>query len=184
MQSWKTHSSTTVLNHSKFLKVESRVVETPNGQVIEDWPWVIGRDFVNVIAVNPEGNLLVFRQGKYGYEGESIAPVGGYIEPDEAPETAAHRELLEEMGYAADEMIPLMVTRMSPNLGLAVGYVFLARQISYRGEFPSDDLEEQIKMEISPAELETAMLAGKVKVASWYAAFASALMWLRNAQSS
>lgn len=184
MQSWKTHSRTIVLNHSKFLKVENRVVEAPGGELIENWPWVIARDFVNVIPMTAEGNFLVFRQGKYGFEGESIAPVGGYMEPGEVPELAARRELLEEMGYAAGEMIPLVTTLISPNMGFATGHVFLARQISYQGEFPSDDLEEQILVELTPAELEQALLAGHVKVTSWYAGFAGALLWLRGAQTS
>ena len=184
MQSWKTHSRTTVLNHSKFLTVESRVVEAPGGQMIENWPWVIARDFVNVIPITAEGNILVFRQGKYGFEGESIAPVGGYMEPGEEPESAARRELLEEMGYAAGEMIPLVTTLVSPNMGFATGHVFLARQISYQGEFPSDDLEEQTLVELTREELEQALLAGQIKVTSWYAAFAGTLLWLHRMQTS
>lgn len=184
MESWKTHSRTTILSHNQFLQVESRLVETPSGQMIENWPWVIARDFVNVIPLTDEGNFLVFRQGKYGFEGESIAPVGGYIESGEAPEVAARRELLEEMGFAAGEMISLATTLVSPNMGFSTGYAFLARQISYQGEFTSDDLEEQIKMEITAAELEQALLAGRIKVTSWFASFAAALLWLRRVQIS
>lgn len=183
MQSWKTLSRTTILNHSIYLKVENRVVEAPNGQVIENWPWVIARDFVNVIPVNEKGNLLLFRQGKYGFQGESIAPVGGYLEPGELPEETARRELREEMGFSAVEWIPLASTLLSPNTGFAHSYPFIARQLTYEGAIPSDDLEEQVQIEVSLDELESALLGGGIKVTDWYASFSNALMWLRREQN-
>ncbi len=71
MQLWKTVSRRTVLNHSKFLTVESHTVELPDGQVISDWPWVITPDFVNVTAVTPNNQFLCFRQTKYSIKNGS-----------------------------------------------------------------------------------------------------------------
>ena len=85
MNSWKTLSRRVILEHSQYLKVENHTVELPNGQVIENWPWVITPDFVNILAVTQGGEFLVFRQAKYGIEGTSLATVGGYIEPGEDP---------------------------------------------------------------------------------------------------
>src|SRR5512139_728419 len=103
MQSWKTLSRRVILEHSKYLVVEEHAVELPDGRVIEDWPWLITPDFVNVVAVTEGGQFLCFRQTKYGIEGDSLAPVGGYLEPGEDPLVAAQRELLEETGYQAAE---------------------------------------------------------------------------------
>ncbi len=180
MKSWKTLSRTTILDHSIFLRVENHVIELPDGRILEKWPWVIARDFVNVIPVTDDGKLLVFQQGKYGYQGTSIAPVGGYLEPGETPLEAARRELLEELGYQAGELIPLSTTLIAPNLGFSTGYPYIARQLRYTGAAESDDLEEQDQLEISLDQLETALLDGSIKVTSWYASFANALLWLRN----
>jgi len=83
MKSWKTLARRTILQHSKFLVVEEHTVELPDGRIIEDWPWVITPDYINVTAVTTEGLFLCFRQTKYSVEGMSLAVVGGYLEPGE-----------------------------------------------------------------------------------------------------
>src|SRR5512141_3208786 len=95
MQNWKTLDRTTILNHSKWLAVEDHTVELPDGRVIPNWPWIITPYYINVVAVTDDEEFLCFRQIKYGVEGTSLAPVGGYIEPNEDPLVAAKRELLE-----------------------------------------------------------------------------------------
>ncbi|NTU63361.1 MAG: NUDIX domain-containing protein, partial [Chloroflexi bacterium] len=99
MDSWKTLSRETVLDRGKFLRVEDHTVQLPDGRVIEQWPWVISPDFINVVAVTEAGEFLCFQQVKYAIEGEALATIGGYLEPGEEPLAAAQRELLEETGY-------------------------------------------------------------------------------------
>ena len=105
MDSWKTLSRETVLDRGKFLRVEDHTVQLPDGRIIEQWPWIITPDFINVVAVTDAGEFLCFHQVKYAVEGEALAPIGGYLEPGEEPLAAAKRELLEETGYEASEWI-------------------------------------------------------------------------------
>ncbi|MDQ3248058.1 MAG: NUDIX hydrolase, partial [Chloroflexota bacterium] len=67
MQPWKTLTRTLIYQagNGKFLTLENHRVELPDGRVIEDWPWVITPDFVNVIAVTTAGEFICFRQTKY-----------------------------------------------------------------------------------------------------------------------
>src|SRR5690349_10312339 len=88
MQPWKTVSRQTILDRSPWLVVEQHAVELPDGRLIADWPWVITRDYVNVVAVTAEGTFLCFRQTKYAVSGTTLALVGGYLEPDEPPLTS------------------------------------------------------------------------------------------------
>jgi ADP-ribose pyrophosphatase len=160
----------------KWLTVEDRTVETPSGQVIEHWPWVISPNYVNVLAVAEDGRYLVFRQGKYGVEGESLAPVGGYIDPGEEPLHAAKRELLEETGYEAEDWRRLGHFVVDPNRGVAVGDLFLAlraRQVTQRN---ADDLEEQKLLLLTRDELSAALQRGEFKVLAWAANVALALL--------
>lgn len=175
MTSWKTHSNRTTLSAGKWLTVEMRTVETPDGQVIKDWPWVITPDFINVVAVTEAGRLLLFRQGKYGLEGESLAPVGGYIEPGEDPLDAAKRELHEETGYTASEWVSLSDYLVDPNRGVARGYIFLAYGARKIAEPTADDLEAQELLELMPLEVESALREGQVKVLSWAFSITAAL---------
>jgi ADP-ribose pyrophosphatase len=56
-------------------------------------------DWVNVVAVNPEGKLIMVNQYRSGIGEVTIEPVAGMIDPGEDSLTAAERELLEETGY-------------------------------------------------------------------------------------
>jgi len=102
---WETISRKTILNHNKFLTVESHAVKLPDGKVIPDWAWLIIPSAAIVLPVTEDNKFLCFRQTKYAVEGTSFAPVGGMLEPNEKPIDAAKRELLEEMGYESSEWV-------------------------------------------------------------------------------
>jgi ADP-ribose pyrophosphatase len=175
MESWKTLSRRVILDHSKFLVVEEHTVELPDGQIIYDWPWVITPDFVNVVAVTRDGLHLCFRQTKYGIEGTSLAPVGGYLEPGEAPLAAAQRELLEETGYEAAEWTDLGRYRVDANRGAGMAYFFLARQAHRVGEPDADDLEEQEMLLLTRDQMQAALDGGDFKLLPWATIVALAL---------
>jgi 8-oxo-dGTP pyrophosphatase MutT (NUDIX family) len=178
LQSWKTHSRAEILNHSKFLRIELHTVELPDGRIIVDWPWVITPDYVNIVAVTEEGKFLCFRQTKYAIDGVALAPVGGYLEPGEEPLAAARRELLEETGYEASDWLSLGHYRVDGNRGAGTAHLFLAQGARFTGKITSDDLEEQELLQLSRAEVETALNTGQFKVLAWTAAFALALRHL------
>lgn len=109
------------LVESKFLKLQrhkvslAAAVGQEEATVVEDWLWIDYHDRVNVlveapaeeqdeepqggIAADGQRRFYVFEQSKYGLEGRtSLAVVGGIVEPFEAAETAARREVAEELG--------------------------------------------------------------------------------------
>lgn len=180
MSSWKTLSRKTVLDGGKWVSVEMRTVQTPDGQVIDQWAWIKTPDFINVVPVTKEGNLLLFKQGKYGLDGLSLATVGGYIEPGEEPLPAAQRELKEEMGFASDQWINLGSYLVDPNRGVARGYLYLAMNVYPTDGKHADDLEAQELVELSPAEAEAALQEGQVKVMAWAASITMALKQLSS----
>jgi ADP-ribose pyrophosphatase len=180
MQTWKTLSKTSLLSFGKWLTVESHTIELPDGQVIRDWPWVIAPDYVNVLAITPEGKMLLFRQVKYAVEGESLAPVGGYMEPGEDPLEAVQRELLEETGYEAEDWRFLGHYRVDANRGAGSGYMYLALGARQVAERNADDLEEQHLLLLDRAEVARALQAGEIKVLAWAANVALALLYLNG----
>jgi ADP-ribose pyrophosphatase len=176
MKTWKTLEKTPLLTIGKWLRVESHMVELPDGQIIRDWPWVITPDYANAIAFTPQGQLVCFRQVKYAIEGESLAPVGGYIEPGEDPLQAAKRELLEETGYSAADWHSLGSYAVDANRGAGRAFFFLARGACKVAERNADDLEEQEMILLEREEVETALTEGQFKVLPWAAAVALALL--------
>ena len=178
MRSWKTLARDVILNHSKYLAVESHVIELPDGRVITEWPWVVAPDYVNVVAVTRDRKFVCFRQTKYAVEGVSLAPVGGYLERGEDPLSAAKRELMEETGYEALEWIDLGQYRVDGNRGVGIAHFFLACDAGPVVEADADDLEEQELFLLSRAEVEVSLAEGEFKLLPWAAIVALSLLHL------
>jgi len=178
MQLWKTLARRTILQHSRFLTVEAHTVGLPDGRVIPDWAWIITPAYINAAVVTVEGAFLCFRQTKYAVEGLSLAPVGGYIEPGEAPLDAARREVHEETGYEAPEWHDLGHYVVDGNRGAGTAYLYLARGAYRAGDPQADDLEEQELLFLSRSEVEAALTDGAFKVLAWAAVMSLALQHL------
>src|SRR5512136_1776883 len=178
MSDWTTLSRRLVLDRGKFLRVEDHTIQLPDGRVIEQWPWIITPDYINVFAITDDNRLACFRQGKYAIDGDSLAPVGGYVEPGEEPLAAAQRELLEETGYEAREWVALGRYRVDANRGAGTAHFFLARHARHVAERNADDLEEQHLLLLTRAELEEALTTGQFKALPWAAIVALALRHL------
>jgi ADP-ribose pyrophosphatase len=177
MQPWKTLSRRLVLDHGKFLKVEEHTVQLPNGRTIPNWDWVITPDYVIILPENEGGEFLIFEQNKYGVEGKTLAPVGGYIEPGEEPLAAAQRELLEELGCTASLWTSLGRFRVDANRGAGTANLFYARGVQRVQEPDSDDLEEQKLLLMDRAGLRAALQKGEFKVLAWATAVALMLLY-------
>ncbi len=176
-QPWKTVSRRKVLEHSRFLTIESHDILLPTGETIEDWPWIIIPNAAIVLAKTSDEKYLCFRQVKYAIEGTSLAPVGGMLEPGEDALQTAKRELLEEAGCVSEDWIRLGSYVVDPNRGVGTVHLFLARDARQTAEPESDDLEDQELLFLSRQELQEALLAGQFKVLSWAACVALALQF-------
>jgi ADP-ribose pyrophosphatase len=162
------------------LVVENHTIELPDGRIMEDWPWLITPDYVNVAAVTTRNEFLCFRQTKYAVEGSSLAPVGGYLDPGETPLAAAQRELLEETGCESPDWLSLGAYAVDGNRGAGIAHLFLARRARRVAEVKGGDLEEQQLLHLSRAEVEAALAAGEFKVLAWAAVMALALQRLND----
>jgi len=70
-------------------------------------------NWVNVIAITLEDEIVFIRQHRPGISGVRVEIPGGVIEAGEAPEVAAARELREETGYCGDA--PELICTTEPN---------------------------------------------------------------------
>jgi ADP-ribose pyrophosphatase len=179
MKPMKTLQRKQVFAFGKYLTAEAHRVGLPDRRVVEEWLWLKMPAYVNVMAETPSGMLLCFRQTKYAAgETLSLAPVGGYIEPGELPEAAARRELQEEMGCEAEELVSLGNYAVDGNRGAGTAHLFLARGAQKTREPIVDDLEEQELLAMTRDDVRTALARGEFRILSWAAAASLALLYL------
>ncbi len=95
---------------------------------------------VCVVALTDEGEVLLERQYRYPFHKVIVEiPAGKLDRPDEDPREAAIRELREETGATAREMIDLGEFYGSPAILGERLRIFLARGLSFGERKPDDD---------------------------------------------
>ncbi len=167
----------------RFLKVEQHVVAFGADRQVDDWPWVITPEFVNITAVRTDGRILCFRQEKYAANGLTLAVPGGYLEAGEEPLAAAQRELLEETGYGGGRWTALGSLVVDGNRGAGRGHFFLAQEVVWQQPVDADDLEQLEPLLLTPDAVQAALRNGEFQIMPWAACVALALLQLRHSPS-
>jgi 8-oxo-dGTP pyrophosphatase MutT (NUDIX family) len=106
-------------------------------------------DWVNVIALTDEGTLVLIEQYRHGTDEITLEIPGGAVDPDESPSSSALRELEEETGYVAAELVE--IGRVDPNPAFQSNrcWTFLALGCRPDGEIRPDPSEE-IAVRLAP----------------------------------
>ena len=87
--------------------------ETASGVTVDPYYVLEPHDWVQIVAFDSQDRILITRQYRHGAALICAEFPCGAVEPDEAPDQAARRELLEETGCTSQELLPL--SSLSPN---------------------------------------------------------------------
>ena len=97
---------------------------------------------VAIVAITENKELILEKHWRYAIESFVIQlPAGLTDRAEESEEDAARRELLEETGYLAKELIPIKVTPECSVLTPSQVRHFLAPNVEYAGNEKPDDAE-------------------------------------------
>ena len=118
--------------------------------------------WVNVVAISPHGRVVMVRQFRHGTEETGLEIPGGVVESGEDPAKAAARELLEETGYTAEEIVPLGKVAPNPALQDNWCFSFLARDARKTDVQMLDAGEDIDVLEIDPAEIRALVESGEI----------------------
>ncbi len=121
----------------------------PGPEVSGDFFVLRTNEWVNVVALTPEDDLVLVRQWRHGVRRVTLEIPGGLVDDGETPREAAERELFEETGYRSDDWRP--IGRVDPNPAIQMNgcHTFLALSARRAGT-PSFDATEECALVLRP----------------------------------
>ena len=108
-------------------------------------------DWVNVIPLTRQEEIVLIRQYRHGIGRVTLEIPGGLVEQGDSPEETAGKELLEETGYSASDMILVGSVHANPAFLNNLCYTYLARNVTPSGGQEQDE-KEDIEVVIKPLE--------------------------------
>lgn len=122
---WKVLQSTYAVA-DEWLRLRSDVLQTPDGRTLPPSPVIEHPDWVDVIALTADLNIVLVDQYRHSVRSVRTEFPAGAVDDGEEPLAAGQRELLEETGYASDEWHLLGTAPVYPALQTNRIYSFLA----------------------------------------------------------
>jgi 8-oxo-dGTP pyrophosphatase MutT (NUDIX family) len=152
IQPWKRLNRKTVYQNP-WIQVFEDDIQLPNGYSTIYGVVAPYTDFVGIVPlINPQTVVLV-RQYRY-IQGQITWEIpSGAMDPEETPQTAAQRELREEVGYQAEQFKLLNIMRSNKSVMDDKGYIFLAQGLTPSKAVP----DETETFEVVPVSLTRAL---------------------------
>ncbi len=142
------------------LWIEQRSVELPSGR--KDYVVVHPGGAVAILPVDGDEVVLI-RQYRAAIGEWILEAPAGTLEAGEAPEVCAGRELIEETGLSAAELVPLGAIFTTPGFSDEVIHLYLGRGLAPCTDFDKDE-DEQIEVARFPAdEVRDMALDGRIR---------------------
>lgn len=107
-----------------------------------DFQTLSSPEWVAVIPVTRDRQVVMVRQYRHGSHRLSLEPPGGLVKEGLTPEQAGREELEEETGYQAPHMELLGAMYPVPALFSNRFHVFLAENVEPTGQFNPDETED------------------------------------------
>ena len=132
-----------------IFKIEEKIFRSPRTGNEHSFISARGTDWVNVIALTRENEIVLVRQFRQSSEVITLEIPGGMVDRGEEPSAAAVRELMEETGYGGEELIPLGAVLPNPAILDLSCHTYLVENVKKVGE-PKLDGTEDIEVILLP----------------------------------
>ncbi len=134
---WKTISSRQIYQN-KWMDLHEDQVELPDGQTTIYGVCEFG-ECVGVLPFIDEDNVVMVRQYRYVHRENHRweMPTGG-IHPGETPDQAAQRELMEESGYRAHQLIWISTYHTSKSICHETAHLYIGKDLEIAEAQPDE----------------------------------------------
>lgn len=135
----------------RVVKVFVEEVRLPDGRTAT-WERVAHPGAVGMVPLTDDGDVIMVRQYRHAVGGVLLEIPAGKLEAGESHTRTAMRELAEEVGMKASELIPLAEFYNSPGYSDERFYLYLARGLSPEsGEAEPDEFLETVTVPLAEA---------------------------------
>jgi ADP-ribose pyrophosphatase len=141
-------------------------VALPDANTINNCSLICAKDYVNVMVLNGDQEVLVLEGYKQGVGRISWQMLGGYLEKNEDPLTAVKRELLQKTGYHTTNWVYLGSYVLNTNRHVGVGHLFCAQNVQKAGNPIHTDLESVTVKWVPLKDIRYALVDGRLAIMS------------------
>lgn len=128
---------------------------------------------VVILPIEADGTIVCVSQYRHSLGQTILELPAGTLEKDEAPVECAKREIMEEIGMASRDIVPLGILYPAPGFCSEVQHLFVARDLYPQSATPDED-EEITLSRMKPAEFDEAIRSGTLSDAKSIALFTRA----------
>jgi ADP-ribose pyrophosphatase len=136
---------------------------SPRTGQIHEFQVLDSPDWVAVIAVTPDEQLVMVSQYRHGTAELSLEPPGGLVKEGQTPEQSGKEELEEETGYVAGSWRLLGWMHPMPALFTNRFYVYEATSATLTGNLNPDETEEIETVLVPVTEIEDYIRTGRIR---------------------
>lgn len=126
----------------RWLAVREQRVRLANGHEIDQFHLIQGPGWASVLCLTQDGHVVLVRQYRHGLGGPSLELPAGVMDAAESPMAAARRELREETGFSAQDLVPLLQVAPEPARNTTRAHFFFANGAERVSDLALDSSEE------------------------------------------
>jgi 8-oxo-dGTP pyrophosphatase MutT (NUDIX family) len=161
IQPWRVVKSLPIAD-CRIFKVRQDVTINPRTGRSHDMFVLEQFDWINIIPLTPNDEVVMVEQWRHGTRTIEWETPGGIMDAGETAEQSGRRELLEETGYAPEQIVPLGTVHPNPAIQNNVQHYVLGTGCRKVADLKLDHAEDIAVHLVPLAQIPELIRAGRI----------------------